>query len=96
MKKINADKERERNSLAISDKGTEGGGYFSIDMNKGRAPAVWLRGRDRGDGKQSSQREEQAQKPQVRGEPTYWDELEGQLARVLAGVAGVLWLWILF
>ena len=40
MKKINADKERERNSLAISDKGTEGGGYFSRDMNKGRAPAV--------------------------------------------------------
>ena len=40
MKRINADKERERNSLAISDKGTEGGGYFSRDMNKGRAPAM--------------------------------------------------------
>ena len=44
MKRINADKERERNSLAISDKGTEGGGYFSRDMNKGRAPAMWLLG----------------------------------------------------
>ena len=40
MKRINADKERERNSLAISDKGTEGSGYFSRDMNKGRAPAM--------------------------------------------------------
>ena len=58
---------------------------------------MWLLGvGTAGDGKQSNQREEQAQKPQVRGEPACWDELEGQLAGVLAGVAGVLWLWILF
>ena len=57
---------------------------------------VTLKGGDRGDGKQSSQREEQTQKPQERDEPACWDELEGQLAEVLAGVAGGLWLWILF